>query len=502
MVFTSSSRTTIKVVASLCAMIASRNVWYVVTTMQPLDSSSTSILDDRESSGDSEYNSGLQQPEKRTSVFTNKDLVDEDSNKPIANAAEMNIASKEVLSRPLRSQVYDAAEYQRKLQDALTPLPEEKAKTTCYTKHFMAGLRNQYMRFMGVIMTAKKDGFHQIIEESINWKDTFGTDHYLHSSQLWDLVHWNSFHPDLPRFARYEKDVHKDLTAHSTNVTIEGEEYDKINVKYDVPTGHDIWNKTLSTFPPPFGQWPNQGTNRYRQLAKSIELGRAQYVYDLKEDLKIYETVMKGALRPHPFLQAIVDETALKLGGEDGRGYMVIHMRVEPDMAKQKNCWNKKVFYVDNITDMVYKHFPEPPVKTVLIVFARSLLDAMEDHAKTKPERNHHEMVNRHNLDMIQDLLENGMWGGKVKVVEAGSSMVEAAGNPLFKYYSTIAGGIVNFFLAIHSNILVGTEVSTWSTLSVNSRYYRDIKENYFYRPEGLYWATPPNVTKPHRFEC
>lgn len=47
--------------------------------------------------------------------------------------------------------------------------------------------------------------------------------------------------------------------------------------------------------------------------------------------------------------------------------------------------------------------------------------------------------------------VQNGMLGGKVKVVEAGSAMVEAAGNPFYKHYSNIVGGIVNFFfLAIH----------------------------------------------------
>jgi len=110
---------------------------------------------------------------------------------------------------------------------------------------------------------------------------------------------------------------------------------------------------------------------------------------------------------------------------------------------------------------MVYKQFPEPPIKTVLLVFARSLLDAMEDRAKAKRKRSHMKKGNRHNLDMIQDLLDNDMWGGKVKVAEAGSAVVEAAGNPFYKHSSNIAGGIVNFFLAIHSNILVGTEVST-----------------------------------------
>lgn len=79
---------------------------------------------------------------------------------------------------------YAAVEYERKLHEALTPLPESKAKTAFYARQFFAGLCNQYMRFMGVAMLAQSDGVDQIIEESISWKDTFGTNTYIHSSKL------------------------------------------------------------------------------------------------------------------------------------------------------------------------------------------------------------------------------------------------------------------------------------------------------------------------------
>jgi hypothetical protein len=94
------------------------------------------------------------------------------------------------------------------------------------------------------------------------------------------------------------------------------------------------------------------------------------------------------------------------------------------------------------------------------------------------------------------------MWGGKVKVVEAGSRMIEDAGSDIFKYYSNLVGSIVNFFLAIQSDILVGTQISTFSTLAMNSRLYREQRENYFYRPMGIHWMSPPNATKPHKFSC
>jgi hypothetical protein len=148
---------------------------------------------------------------------------------------------------------------------------------------------------------------------------------------------------------------------------------------------------------------------------------------------------------------------------------------------------------------MIYSKYPEPPVTTVLLQFSRAL---MEKEAKRKDNNDKYHDLNHHNLEVMNNLVQKGMWGGKVKVVEAGSAMVEEAGDPFYKYYSVTAGGIVNLFLAIHSDIFIGTEISTYSTMATNVRYYRDWKENYFYRPDGLYHVTPPEGKRPFHFAC
>ena len=152
-----------------------------------------------------------------------------------------------------------------------------------------------------------------------------------------------------------------------------------------------------------------------------------------------------------------------------------------------------------DIISAIYEKYPEPPVSSVLIQFNRAL---MEREAKSIKQNDKFHDINDNNLKEINKLIEEGMWGGKVKVVEAGSRIVEEAGDPYYKYYSNIAGGIVNLFLAIQSDIMVGTETSTYSVQAINTRHYRGLTENYFYRPEGLHWVTPPNVTKQHRFTC
>ena len=137
---------------------------------------------------------------------------------------------------------------------------------------------------------------------------------------------------------------------------------------------------------------------------------------------------------------------------------------------------------------------------TVLIQFSRALMET-EAKVTSRPNEKYH-VLNRHNLNEIDRLVDEGMWNGRVRVVEAGSRLVERAGDPYYKRYSNIAGDIVNLFLAIHSDVMVGTEVSTYSVQAVNSRFYREERENYFYRPDGLYSATPPREKKPFFFGC
>ena len=166
-----------------------------------------------------------------------------------------------------------------------------------------------------------------------------------------------------------------------------------------------------------------------------------------------------------------------------------------------------------NMTDilsMIYDKFPEtqePPVSNVLLIFNREFMEAVHGtssqginankEAKKAFSDAHIRNLTIHNLNVIDEIVESGLWNGRVRVVEAGSELVrKEAENPYYSYYSNIVGGIVNFFLAIQSSIFIGTEVSTYSTLVVNSRLYRGIQDSYFYRPQGLSSATI------HNFKC
>jgi hypothetical protein len=483
----------IEVTIFFCIILAASN-WYFFFFQSTSTSNDTPLSSS--TSNELNYSSPRSGP---GSIATDGSTLKVQEVSPPHNASNQNESS--TGGGAMASQEDDISSlYETLLQKTLIPLPDSQVNTTNHVRQFMAGLCNQYQRFLGTMLLAHQRGYGQIIEESITWKDTFGTDAFLRTSKLWDVVHWNSFYPLLPRFARYEKDIHTDLAISTQRMTIDGDFlYEWNETVYKVPKHHDIWKNI--TRPPPLGENPNQGEVQYRKLMKMIDYGVAHT--SRPEEYEIYKTVLKGALRPHPILQGIIDKTAARLGGTSKNSFMVIHARVEPDMARQQVCTDKKVYFMDNITDMIYQQFPEPPVETVLIVFARALLERTESRAQQKRRgRDHLDRVNKQNLDSINNLLENGMWDGKVKVIEAGSELVENDGDPFYNRFSIIAGGIVNFFLAVQSKILVGTEVSTFSTLSMNTRFFREQRENYFYRPDGLHWVTPPDAKKPHRFVC
>ena len=243
---------------------------------------------------------------------------------------------------------YNYEEYQKLLEQSLTP--KTNVSTAAHSKHFFSGLNNQVQRFMGVVFNALNEDFGQIIEESISWKDTFGHNDLVSHHMLWDVVHWNSFFPELPRFGRYEKELYPHLDLKIHNVTAEGKSssphidtsatsieggnsiYPVRRVHYNVTW--DIWMNRSITIPQPIIQRPQASVNRFKETSKSIQQENFHHSKIGLQNEKAFAMIHKGALKPHPFLQGIINRTRDELGAGE-KGYMTLHARVEPDMARQ-----------------------------------------------------------------------------------------------------------------------------------------------------------------------
>lgn len=367
---------------------------------------------------------------------------------------------------------YDENQYNLLSLQAMEPKPN--ISSCAYLHVFWSGFCNQYYMFMGVMLMAQASNCSQILVHSIRWKDLFGTNQQLRHDLFFDVVHWNSYHPSLPRFVTYDEELFQDLI-------ISNPQDMKPSLKWNVD---DPYSNAKHPFA--IGQKRTDAIMKFYDYTKDVEKGRSE-----RQESELL--VLKGALRPHPGIRDIM--TTFKKH-HNMTNIMVLHARIEPDMQKHNMCKEYKVLNITDIVEMLHKKYPEPPVSTVLIILNRSILET-EVNQKT----NENEMA-FHNLKILNEIISKGLWNGRVKVVEAGSELAKQSEHPMYAKYSSLAGSIINFFLSLEAEIFVGTIVSSYSTALVSYRFFREKKQNYFYMPHGLDWVTSPDVKQPPRFAC
>lgn len=374
---------------------------------------------------------------------------------------------------------FDINIYEKQRKEALKPF--SNVTTVAYPHGPFGGFRNQYMTFTGIMLMMNAANHSQIIVESIKWKDLFGTNQRLRHDLFFDVVHWNRFYPTLPRFVQYESNAN----AYS-DIQFSGKIDVTPSLRWNVPDPFQATN------PLAIGERGLQAQNQYKQYVKKVVEG-------LEQRNPVDLMMLQGAFRPHPALQEIIDgflESDAD-GGIVGSKYMVLHARIEPDMQKHTMCLDKKT---TNLTDIIRsleaKFQKPPPVSKILLILNRDILEQEVANKEVENEMAHY------NLQALNDLIENGLWNGKVKAVEAGVRLAKRSGHPIYSKYYSLSGSIIDFFLAVQSDIFVGTEVSSFSVDVEITRFYRGRKENYHYLPNKIEMTTPPDASFPPRFQC
>ena len=183
--------------------------------------------------------------------------------------------------------------------------------TIAYRHGPFGGFRNQFMTFGGIMLGMKQQNFSQVIVQSIKWKDLFGTNQRLRHDLFFDVEHWNSFYPQLPRFVEYNKSLHPDvhIFGKSKNPSL----------KWNV---NDL---SKAKNPCAFGDTGLQAQNRYKEYVKRVTNGiQTRSPVDL--------LMLRGAFRPHPDLQLIINNFIRSNRLDDG--FIALHARIEPDMQK------------------------------------------------------------------------------------------------------------------------------------------------------------------------
>jgi hypothetical protein len=419
-----------------------------------------------------------------------------------------------------------------------------------YEGRFRSGFRNQIMAFMILIFESQRehsdqDGTSgrrrhgQILLRSLGQKDTYGSNSFIPFAKLWDVAHWNSHYPKLPRLVDYDPVLHSQFNYDNTRwyrtpTFVNASTSLPAGIKEPVPNLFGTYGLFASTKPiRPYAygyQHKLMAAYTFYGKGKGRYAGNEASSGQLRNPIEIL--LLQGAMRPHPELQAIVDgllqnASLLEVGESTaaaGMGssplqldYITLHARVEPDMQKHKMCPEKKVVNLTDIFRFMETKWKDPPVSRIFMPINRQYLEweggvfgnATYGGSSTKRLTGQETIdtvagkkinwIAVENLNALNRARDEGLWNGRAKVLEFGANALE--GTSYAKKPST-AGAMLNFFIGIPAKIFIGTEVSSFSHDILATRFFRGYGNNYRYLPEGLMDWTPAGTKNPPGFQC
>ena len=414
-------------------------------------------------------------------------------------------------------------------------IPWSNETTFAYKgNRFNSGFRNQMMAFTIFVLAAIKGGHGQILLNSIQHKDTYGTNRPIYFQSLFDVEHWNSHYPKLPRFVTYDPIVHdqynglgwyraqpdpRNDTAYYTNRNH--------TIFLDSPTKPYGFMGDQSHLFAAYIRYALKGRGPYINPESSSGVNSSSSSSGHRHPAEIL--MLQGAIRPHPDFIKIIDERLNVLtSSNDTRSshnkskinFMTLHARIEPDMQQHTVCVNKKVYNLTQLFEMMETYWPNDPpagVQRLFLPINRQYLEkegdlnavaAVAKKRKRKPQDNNEvNWIAVENLKTLNHAVAHGLWNGRVKVFEFGANALTGT---RYEQRPSTSGALLNFYLAIKSKVFIGTEVSTFSHDIVATRFYNQHKEeggddmlqNYKYLPDGIHRWTTGEEKDPPGFGC
>ena len=163
-----------------------------------------------------------------------------------------------------------------------------------YNKRFYSGYRNQIMSFSALIMWGTYlQGHRQLLMESLRFKDTYGSEMLMKFTFLFDVEHWNSFYPQLPRMVSCDTELHTDFDC----------EFNMFK-----PT-------TTENSTKPYVRMGNMN-HLFMMYGRYTKHRGPFYTKEKRFPNPIDRLIMSGALRPHPDLMTIINDKLLSLQQE------------------------------------------------------------------------------------------------------------------------------------------------------------------------------------------
>ena len=364
--------------------------------------------------------------------------------------------------------------------------------------HFYSGFRNQIMSFTSMVFQAQEAGHGQILLDSLRQKDHLGSNKYIPWERLWDVPHWNSYYPRLPRLVRHDPVLH--------------DQWDPVKKEYYYNHETGMFMDSTNTTAEKEATRPYVSDKQHRLFSAYLRYSQGNGPFAPDGHRNPMEILMSGgALRPHPKLRNIIDGLLSSLndgGGGTAKGqpvkYLTLHSRIEPDMQHHHMCKGKKVLRLKEIFDWMEEKWPEPPFTHIFMPINRAHLEEKggEEHVEHLRKIGKEDRINEIAVENLRELNRagsEGLWQGRVKVFDFGT---KALADTEFSDRAFTTGALIDFFIAIGGSIFVGTEVSSYSHDIVATRFFRNLTENYKFLPDGLHHWTPPGLVDPPGFDC
>jgi hypothetical protein len=177
-----------------------------------------------------------------------------------------------------------------------------------YTPVLYSGYRNQMAVFTILILECIRAGHGQFLIETLTMKDTYGSNKQVPFEELWDVQHWNSHYPKLPRLVRSDPILHDQFHAGNRGPPRDPDG------KWMFLNGSYIPENEEASRPYYWGvhHLVLGGFMRY-------SAGKGPYVGPRRSANPADVLLQQGALRLHPDMQAVVDNLLESIKGDDGK---------------------------------------------------------------------------------------------------------------------------------------------------------------------------------------
>jgi hypothetical protein len=383
-----------------------------------------------------------------------------------------------------------------------TPSPvAQKTLALLYPPGLMGGYRNQVIRLLSLVVTAKKRKIHNLLLPSLLWTTQISIDGKetwvpIPHDLVFDVDHWNTFSPILPKLIEASPDMdcwttnlpnNSSLPLLSQEVVKRGFLTPVANLSHSLVTRDLVINLRLLDVLRNVSSHCDTPLSVYGGGTGAGRLWRDySNIINKKGDFLRADSTILKALRPKQEWRDLATSCPASKTSKD---YIALHARMELEMMGH-SCGREMERNLTRLFQHVQDLAEELKVGGVFVAVSRSGIEikngTLYDKFKVYADENL-DALNRVVGDGVSD--GAGLLGGDVKVFECGQHLMDKyySEHPHSIDYGSLLQSVVNFYIATEAKAFVGVRGSSYSTDIWTTRYHQGKGDsNYEYTKEGI----------------